>query len=99
GWPAGHPLAAASSESEPAQSLEGLCVDRAGHGEQGSRNANAFGWIERQMKKGRVILMLDGLDETEPDLRDRHVLPWLQELCRRYPTCRYLVSSRPVGYP
>ncbi len=57
------------------------------------------GWIDRQMKEGRVLLMLDGLDETEPELRDRYVLPWLRELCEQYPNCRYLVSSRPVGYP
>ena len=44
-------------------------------------------------------MMLDGLDETEPGLRDRQVMPWLQHLCRQYPNCRYLVSSRPVGYP
>jgi hypothetical protein len=57
------------------------------------------GWIDRQMENGRVLLMLDGLDETEPELRDRYVLPWLLGLCRQYPNCRYLVSSRPVGYP
>ena len=56
-------------------------------------------WIERQMRTGRVILMVDGLDETEPHLRDKHVLPWLQDLCQTYPACRYIVSSRPVGYP
>jgi hypothetical protein len=56
------------------------------------------GWIDRQMENGRVLLMLDGLDEVEPELRDRHVLPWLLDLCRQYPNCRYLVSSRPVGY-
>jgi predicted NACHT family NTPase len=28
------------------------------------------GWLDRQMDQGHVILMLDGLDETEPDLRD-----------------------------
>jgi NACHT domain-containing protein/NACHT conflict system protein len=57
------------------------------------------GWIERQMRSGRVLLMLDGLDETEPELRDSYVLPWLRDLCKRYPYCRFLVSSRPVGYP
>jgi hypothetical protein len=57
------------------------------------------GWIDRQMREGRVLFMLDGLDETEPELRDRYVLPWLKDLCRQYPNCRYLVSSRPVGYP
>jgi NACHT domain len=56
------------------------------------------GWIDRQMENGRVLLMLDGLDEVEPELRDRYVLPWLLNLCRQYPHCRYLVSSRPVGY-
>lgn len=57
------------------------------------------GWVERQMKAGRVLFMLDGLDETEPALRDKYVLPWLAKLCKDYPDCLYLVSSRPVGYP
>ncbi len=57
------------------------------------------GWIERQMRQGRLLLLLDGLDETEPELRDGFILPWLRRLCTRYPDCRYLVSSRPVGYP
>jgi hypothetical protein len=56
------------------------------------------GWIERQMAAGRVLFMLDGLDEVEPELRDRYVLPWLRGLCRQYPDCFYVVSSRPVGY-
>lgn len=57
------------------------------------------GWIHRQMKAGRVLFMLDGLDETEPGIRDDYVLPWLTSLCEEYPDCLYLVSSRPVGYP
>jgi hypothetical protein len=57
------------------------------------------GWIERQMQKGRVFLLLDGLDETEPEMRDCYLIPWLRDLCDRYPACHYLVSSRPIGYP
>jgi hypothetical protein len=57
------------------------------------------GWIERQMKGGRVIFMLDGLDEVEPRDRDRRVIPWLMGLVKDYPDCGYVVSSRPVGYP
>lgn len=57
------------------------------------------GWIDRQMKTGRVLFMLDGLDETEPSIRDDYVLPWLDSLCEKYPDCLYQVSSRPVGYP
>ncbi len=56
-------------------------------------------WIERQMEAGRVLFMLDGLDETEPQLRDECVIPWLANIIQQYPDCRYLVSSRPVGYP
>ena len=43
--------------------------------------------------------MLDGLDETEPSLRDRYLLPWLARLIQHYPEGRILVSSRPSGYP
>lgn len=57
------------------------------------------GWIERQMQAGRVLFMLDGLDETEPELWDKYLIPWLFELLTRYPKCHYLISSRPVGYP
>lgn len=57
------------------------------------------GWVERQMTAGRVLFMLDGLDETEPELCDDYILPWLAQLCEKYPGCAYLVSSRPVGYP
>ena len=57
------------------------------------------GWLNRQMRAGRVLFMLDGLDEVEPELRDRYVLPWLAAKCKKYPKCAYIVSSRPVGYP
>ncbi|ETW95225.1 MAG: hypothetical protein ETSY1_31530 [Candidatus Entotheonella factor] len=48
------------------------------------------GWLDRQMQAGCVLFMLDGLDEVDPQLRDRYVLPWLLELYQRYPACRYL---------
>jgi predicted NACHT family NTPase len=57
------------------------------------------GWIHRQMSDGKIILMLDGLDEVEPQVRDTQILPWFIGICRRYPKCSFLVSSRPVGYP
>lgn len=56
-------------------------------------------WIDRQLKNGRVLFMLDGLDEIEPTQRDQLVLPWLKKLCDRYPRCAFAISSRPVGYP
>lgn len=57
------------------------------------------GWLDRQMKKGRVLFMLDGLDETDPKTRDKYLIPWLAKMCEDYPDCRYLASSRPAGYP
>ncbi|MEM8830303.1 MAG: NACHT domain-containing protein [Cyanobacteria bacterium P01_G01_bin.19] len=56
-------------------------------------------WLNRQMTAGRVLFMLDGLDEIEPELRDKHLIPWLLQLQESYPKCDYLISSRPVGYP
>ncbi|MDJ0901412.1 MAG: NACHT domain-containing protein [Xenococcus sp. MO_188.B8] len=57
------------------------------------------GWIHRQMKAGRILFMLDGLDEIEPELRDQYLIPWLLKLQKTYPKCDYLIASRPVGYP
>jgi len=57
------------------------------------------GWIDRVMKAGRVLFLLDGLDETEPGLRDQRLIPWLSELIRGFPESHYVVSSRAVGYP
>lgn len=56
------------------------------------------GWLTRQMQAGRVLLMLDGLDECEPTQRDGQLLPWLRKVIERYPDNRYLVSTRPVAY-
>jgi hypothetical protein len=57
------------------------------------------GWLERQMSTGRVLFMVDGLDEVSAAERDEKVLPWLMGLVERFPKCAYLLSSRPVGYP
>ncbi|KOP24520.1 hypothetical protein AMR41_20565 [Hapalosiphon sp. MRB220] len=57
------------------------------------------GWLDRQMKAGRVLFMLDGLDEAEPELLNKYLIPWLFGLLKQYPKCHYLISSRPVGYP
>lgn len=55
-------------------------------------------WLARQMKAGKVLFMLDGLDEAEPENIEKYLLPWLFELLEQYPNCHYLISSRPVGY-
>jgi hypothetical protein len=56
------------------------------------------GWIDRQMQAGRVLVMVDGLDELEASLRERRLIPWIRDLCETYPACRFLLSSRAMGY-
>jgi len=55
-------------------------------------------WIARQLAAGRVLFMLDGLDEVDIQVRDDLIIPWIRNICQEFPTCRYLISSRPVGY-
>jgi hypothetical protein len=57
------------------------------------------GWMKRQMMYGRILFMLDGIDEIAPEKRDMSLFPWLKTIIETYPDCRYLLSSRPTGYP
>jgi hypothetical protein len=51
------------------------------------------------LSQNNVFLMLDGLDETDAQVRNSKLLPWLAELINHHPENRYVVTSRPVGYP
>jgi hypothetical protein len=57
------------------------------------------GWLDRQFAEGTVLLLLDGLDETEPSVRDGVLLPWLARLLNAHPTWRTVITSRPAGFP
>ena len=57
------------------------------------------GWLDRQFVAGRVLLLLDGLDETQSAFRDDILLPWLASLMAQYTGCHAIVSSRPAGFP
>jgi formylglycine-generating enzyme required for sulfatase activity/energy-coupling factor transporter ATP-binding protein EcfA2 len=55
-------------------------------------------FFDEWLKDGRAVLLLDGLDEVaDPALR-RRVSRLVDALTRSYPDCRYLVTSRIVGY-
>jgi len=50
------------------------------------------------LKKGESVILLDGLDEVaDPDLR-RRVSRLVEDFTRAYPQCRYVATSRIVGY-
>jgi hypothetical protein len=54
------------------------------------------GWVHRRLQDGRVLLMVDGVDEL-PSAQRRAVRPWLAGLIAEYPNLRVVVTSRPAA--
>ncbi len=55
-------------------------------------------FFDKTLQQGGAVILLDGLDEVaDPDLR-RRVARLVEDFTRAYPQCRYLVTSRIVGY-
>ncbi|MFF0469457.1 NACHT domain-containing protein [Micromonospora zamorensis] len=55
-------------------------------------------WFERQLERGRCVVLLDGLDEVvEPEDR-RNVVDWVDRQIANYPNNHFVVTSRPYGY-
>ena len=55
-------------------------------------------FFDSYLKNGHAVLLLDGMDEVaDTDLR-RRVSRLIEAFVRAYPDCRYIVSSRVVGY-
>ncbi|MBN1657319.1 MAG: SUMF1/EgtB/PvdO family nonheme iron enzyme [Anaerolineae bacterium] len=56
------------------------------------------GFLRSALEAGGAAVLLDGMDEVaDPDLR-RRVARIIEAFTRRYPTNRYVVTSRLVGY-
>jgi formylglycine-generating enzyme required for sulfatase activity/energy-coupling factor transporter ATP-binding protein EcfA2 len=55
-------------------------------------------FFEEYLEKGRAVVLLDGMDEVaDPDLRAR-VARLVEAFTLAYPKCRFVVTSRVVGY-
>ncbi|WIX86494.1 NACHT domain-containing protein [Amycolatopsis sp. DG1A-15b] len=54
------------------------------------------GWVQRQLRQGRAVVLVDGLDEV-PDGRRREVHEWLRELVGAFPRARFVVTTRPTA--
>ena len=65
---------------KPLRVLEGMASDQ---------------WVHTQLKAGRGIFLLDGLDEIGEQKR-QDVVEWLDTLHTLYPRVRYVVSTRPT---
>ncbi len=54
------------------------------------------GWVQRHLRQGRAVVLVDGLDEV-PDVRRREVREWLRELVDAFPRARFVVTTRPAA--
>ncbi|MEN8166999.1 MAG: SUMF1/EgtB/PvdO family nonheme iron enzyme [Pseudomonadota bacterium] len=55
-------------------------------------------FFDEWLDSGKAVVLLDGMDEVaDPDLR-RRVARLVEAFVRAYPDCRYVVTSRIVGY-
>lgn len=55
-------------------------------------------WLEDQLRSGRCVVLLDGLDEVVDPRGRRQVAEWIEAQTQRYPMNDFVVSSRPHGY-
>ncbi|MEV5538171.1 NACHT domain-containing protein [Saccharopolyspora shandongensis] len=54
------------------------------------------GWMHRQLLDGRVLLLVDGVDELTEGERPK-IRRWLDSLLKSYPNTRIIVTSRPAS--
>jgi hypothetical protein len=52
------------------------------------------GWSYSQLKSGRAVVLVDGVDEL-PEARRQEAYQWLEELVTTFPQARFIVTSRP----
>lgn len=54
------------------------------------------GWVQQQLRSGRGVVLVDGVDELTPKRRTA-ARTWLRELIEAFPHARYVVTSRPAA--
>lgn len=69
------------------------------------RSANAHlpiapppGWWEVQLRRGRCVVLLDGLDEVARNTDRRMVANWINKQMTVYSNNDFVITSRPDGY-
>ncbi|MBV1855614.1 NACHT domain-containing protein [Catellatospora tritici] len=55
-------------------------------------------WAHAQLRAGRAVVLIDGVDELAEDLR-QEVRTWLSALVGTFPEARYVITSRPAAAP
>jgi hypothetical protein len=54
------------------------------------------GWVHDQLRSGRAVVLIDGVDELPFSQRDK-MLDQLKQLVASFPYARYMVTSRPAA--
>jgi len=55
-------------------------------------------WFERRLRRGKCLVLLDGLDEVAEQEKREAMSRWVDQQIRDYHPCPFIVSSRPQGY-
>jgi len=86
---------AESLVAEPATSLAAVARAAA----RGRSGSEPRGWWERQLRRGRCLVLLDGLDEVARIDHRLAVADWVERQIAAYPGNQFVVTSRPYGLP
>jgi len=54
------------------------------------------GWVHDLLRKGRALILVDGVDEM-PEAQRERVRAWLADLVYTFPSARFVVTSRPAA--
>jgi NACHT domain len=57
------------------------------------------GWWERQLRRGRCLILLDGLDEVARDEDRTVVADWVERQIGAYQGNHFVITSRSFGFP
>ncbi|NES84353.1 MAG: NACHT domain-containing protein [Moorea sp. SIO2B7] len=55
-------------------------------------------WFEEQLRNGKCLVMLDGLDEVTQLNKRQQVSQWINQQIEAYSTTAFILTSRPHGY-
>jgi hypothetical protein len=86
---------AAAIVADPAISLPAVVRDAVGAG----LGKEPDGWWERQLRHGRCLILLDGLDEVAGADDRLAVAGWVERQIAANPGNHFVVASRPYGLP